>query len=60
MGRLLKVDQVAERLGLSAGMIRLMIRQGRLPVVRPTNSRAIRVPEDAVEALTRQTIGVAR
>jgi excisionase family DNA binding protein len=48
--RLISVNEAAARLGLSPLTIRRLIRRGELPHVRPTG-RAIRVPEDAVEAI---------
>ncbi len=52
--RLLSVNEVAVRLGLSPLTIRRLIRQGKLPHVRPT-PRTIRVPESAVTALATGT-----
>jgi excisionase family DNA binding protein len=49
--RLLRIDEAADRLGLRPGTIRTMIRTGRLPVVRPTGRRAVRVREEDVRAL---------
>jgi excisionase family DNA binding protein len=51
MERLLRVEEVAHRLGLSQWTVRQMIREGHLPTVRPTLRRAIRIPEDAVERI---------
>ncbi|MBI3989227.1 MAG: helix-turn-helix domain-containing protein [candidate division NC10 bacterium] len=52
MSRLLRVDEVAERLGLKSSTIRKMIFRRELPVVRPTK-RAVRVREKDLEALVR-------
>jgi excisionase family DNA binding protein len=52
--RLLSVNEVASRLGLSPLTVRRLIRQGKLPYVRPT-PRTIRVPESAVIALAMGT-----
>ncbi len=53
MTRLLRVEEAATLLGLQPVTVRRMIREGRLPLVRPTGFRAVRVREDDVEALTR-------
>jgi excisionase family DNA binding protein len=53
MTRLLKVDEAAKLLGLQPATVRRMIREQRLPVVRPTGARAVRVREEDVEALIR-------
>jgi excisionase family DNA binding protein len=52
MPKLLRVEEVAERLGLKVPTVRLMIAKGDLPSVHPTR-RAIRVREEDVEALIR-------
>lgn len=52
MGKLLRVDEVAERLGLMPSTIRKLIQLHQLPTVRPTK-RAVRVREEDVEALIR-------
>lgn len=52
MSRLLRIEEVADRLALKPGTIRKLIRQGRLPAVRPT-LRAVRCREEDVEALIR-------
>jgi len=52
MNRLLRVPEVAERLGLQPSTIRKLIFRRELPVVRPTR-RAVRVREEDVEALIR-------
>lgn len=52
MTRLLRVPEVAERLGLQPSTVRKMIYLRHLPVVRPTK-RAVRVREEDVEALIR-------
>ena len=51
--KLLKVDDVAARLALNPATVRAMVKREALPVVRPTGGRAVRVPEDAVEAIMR-------
>ncbi len=48
--RLLRLEEVAYRLGLKASTIRKLIRVGQVPAVRPTK-RAVRVREEDVEAL---------
>ena len=48
--RLLTIDAVANRLGISSVTVRRLIADGRLPSVRPS-VRAVRVPEDAVERI---------
>lgn len=48
--RLISVNEVAARLGLSPITVRRLIHRGTLPHVRPTG-RTVRVPEDAVEAI---------
>lgn len=50
--RLLRIEEVAERLGLKPSTIRKLIYQRQIPVVRPTK-RAVRVSEEVVDALTR-------
>ena len=52
MSKLLRVEEVAERLGLKVSTIRLMIYKGELPSVHPTR-KAVRVREEDVEALIR-------
>ena len=51
MERLLRIDEAADRLGLRPGTVRTMIRAGRLPVVRPTGRRAVRIRDEDVRAL---------
>jgi len=51
MERLLRDSEVASRLGLRVATIRKMRADGRLPSVRPTGKRAVRIPSDAVDAL---------
>jgi excisionase family DNA binding protein len=58
MSKLLRVEEVAERLGLKVPTVRLMISRGELPSVRPTK-RAVRVREEDVEALIRVGHGPA-
>ena len=48
--RLLKVGEVAERLGLEKSTIRRMILERRIDTVRPSR-RAVRVPESAVRRI---------
>jgi excisionase family DNA binding protein len=48
--RLLRVPEVAERLGLKPSTIRRMVMDRRIDVVR-TSRRAVRIPESAVEAI---------
>jgi excisionase family DNA binding protein len=45
MTRLLRVNEVAVQLGLQPVTVRRMIREHRLPAVRPTGGRAVRVRE---------------
>jgi len=52
MSKLLRVEEVAERLGLKVSTVRLMISKGELPSVHPTR-KAVRVREEDVEALIR-------
>jgi len=52
MSKLLRVEEVAERLGLKVSTVRLMISKDDLPSIRPTK-RAVRVREEDVEALIR-------
>ena len=49
--RLLRVDEVATRLGLKASTIRKMAGKGVLTVVRPTGKRAIRFRASEIAAL---------
>ncbi len=51
--RLMKVPEVADILGLQPVTIRRMIHDGRLPAVRPTGGRAVRVRAEDVELLVR-------
>ena len=55
--RLMKGPEVADILGLQPVTIRRMIHDGRLPVVRPTGGRAVRVRSEDVEALVRLGMG---
>lgn len=50
--RLLRIDEVADRLGLQPSTIRKLIYLRQLPAVRPTK-RAVRVRDEDVEALMR-------
>lgn len=47
---LLRVSEVAARLGLAEATVRRLIWRGHLPAVRPTR-KAVRVPLSAVEAV---------
>lgn len=49
-GRLLRVVEVAERLGLQPSTIRRMIMEKRIDVVRPT-PRSVRVAESTIDAI---------
>jgi len=49
-GRLLRVPEVAERLGLQPSTIRRMILERKIDVVRPTQ-RSVRVAESTIEAI---------
>ena len=51
--RLLRVSEVAVLLGLRPSTIRKMILQRKIDVIRPT-SRAVRIPESAVEAIVKK------
>jgi excisionase family DNA binding protein len=59
MGRLLRVDEVAERLGLRPSTIRKLLATRQLPKVYPTK-RAVRVREEDVEAVIRVGFSPAR
>ena len=50
--RLLRIEEVAHRLGLQPSTVRKLIHLGQIPAVRPTK-RAVRVREEDVEALVR-------
>ena len=52
MGKLLRVHEAADRLGLMPGTVRKLISRGHIPSVRPTK-RAVRIREEDVEALIR-------
>ena len=52
MSKLLRVPEVADRLGLQPSTVRKLIYLRQLPAVRPTK-RAVRVREEDVEALIR-------
>ncbi len=54
--KLLRIDEVAEVLGLRPATVYKMIREGRLPIVRPTGARAVRVREGDVQALIGATV----
>ncbi len=49
-GRLLRVNEAAERLGLQPCTIRKMILEKRIDVIRPT-VRAVRIPEGAISEI---------
>lgn len=57
--RLLRVDEVAERLGLKPATVRKMIWRREIPVVRPTK-RAVRIREEDVAAIIRLGLTQAR
>ena len=57
--RLITVNEAAARLGLSPLTIRRLIREGKLPHVRPT-PRAVRVREADLEAFLQGRIGESR
>lgn len=59
VSKLLRVPEVAERLGLKPATIRKMIYRRELPVVRPTR-RAVRIREEDIEALIKQRFTPAR
>src|SRR5262245_53911801 len=50
--RLLRVDEVAERLGMKPSTIRRWVLFGKIAVVRP-NGRAVRITEDEIMRLSR-------
>lgn len=50
--RLLRVEEVADRLGLKTSTVRKLIYLRQIPAVHPTK-RAVRVREEDVEALCR-------
>jgi excisionase family DNA binding protein len=58
MTRLLTDAQVAEVLGLKPSTIRQMRADGRLPFVRPTGARAVRVRQEDLEELIRRAARV--
>lgn len=51
--KLLRVPEVAERLGLKPTTIRQMIARREVPVVRPTR-RAVRIREEDLEAFIKR------
>ncbi len=53
MEKLLRVDEVAELLGLRPSTVRKLIYLRAIPVVRPTK-RAVRVRQGDVEAIIRR------
>jgi excisionase family DNA binding protein len=58
MNHLLTVREVAERLAIREGTVRLWLAQGRLPKVKC--GRATRIPADSVEKFVRQNTILAR
>lgn len=54
MTQLLRVEEVAARLGLRPVTVWRMVRCGELASVRPTGRRAVRVREADLEALIRR------
>jgi excisionase family DNA binding protein len=48
---LLRMDEVAEILGVSVRTVWTLVRSGELPVVHPPGIRAIRVAREDVDAL---------
>ncbi len=52
MTKLLRAEEVAERLGLKVPTVRKMLSRGELPFVHPTK-RSIRVREEDLEAFLR-------
>jgi excisionase family DNA binding protein len=58
MNHLLTVREVAERLAIREGTVRLWLAQGRLPTVKC--GRATRIPADSVEEFVRQNTVPAR
>jgi len=50
MGRLLRVPEVAERLGLQPSTVRRMIMERKIDVIRPT-ARTVRISEATIEAI---------
>jgi excisionase family DNA binding protein len=59
MEQMLRVSEVAERLGVGERTVREWLRRGRLPRV-DLAARAIRVPVSAVERLVREGLTPAR
>ena len=57
--RLLRVEEVADLLGLRTSTVRKMIYLRQIPIVRPTK-RAVRVREEDVEAIIRLGLVPAR
>lgn len=58
MGRLLTIRESAERLGLREGTVRFWVSRRRLPKVKL--GRAVRIPEEALDALIRSGYVPAR
>jgi excisionase family DNA binding protein len=50
VGKLLTVDQAAERLGLRASTVRRMILERRIDTVRP-GARAVRIPQESIDRM---------
>ena len=51
-GKLLRVNEVAERLGLRETTVRSWLADGRLPRVK-IGPKAVRIPQEAVEKIIR-------
>lgn len=56
MGRLMTDAEVAVRLGISPATVVRMRLDGRLPFLRPTNGRVVRIREEDVAALDRPVV----
>lgn len=52
-GKLLRVNEVAERLALRETTVRSWLADGRLPRIK-IGPKAVRIPEEAVEKIIRQ------
>lgn len=50
VGKLLTVDEAAEKLGLRPSTVRRMILERRIDTVRP-GARAVRIPEDSINRI---------
>ena len=51
--KLLRVNEVAERLALRESTVRSWLADGRLPRIK-IGTKAVRIPEEAVEKIIRQ------